>query len=79
MRMTKHLAIAWALFRYYWRLVPNDWYRQRPFLPLPPSKYLQWRLRTAYGSHRPAWPQVLRDVWQFGDSVRAAFTSERKV
>jgi hypothetical protein len=70
MRIMRHFAIGWALFRYYWRLVPHDWIRRRPFLPVPPSNYLQWRMRTAYGAHRPSWPQVIRDVWIFADSVR---------
>ena len=66
----KHLAIGWALLRYYFRLTPRDWYRRAPFLPAPPSNYLQWRLRTAYGKHRPGWSSVVRDVWQFGDWLR---------
>ncbi|PYS54502.1 MAG: hypothetical protein DMG13_07930 [Acidobacteria bacterium] len=67
MPAVRHLAIAWALIRFYFRITPRDWYRRPPFLPLPPRNYLHWRLRTAYGKHRPAWPELLRDVWQFGD------------
>ena len=38
-----HLAgAAWA-FR------ARSWYRRPPFLPLPPKKYLRWRMETAYG------------------------------
>jgi hypothetical protein len=29
-----------------------------------------WRLRTAYGKHQPAFPHVLKDLWQFGDWLR---------
>jgi hypothetical protein len=70
MPAVKHLAIVWALFRFYLRLAPHDWYRRPPFLPIPPRKYIQWRLRTAYGKERPAWSQVFHDAWQFGDWLR---------
>jgi len=68
--MVKHAGIILALIRYYFRLIPNRWYVQFPFLPLPPRQYVRWRLRTAYGSNRPGWPHVLRDLWQFGDWLR---------
>jgi len=32
-----------------WRFRARRWYRTPPFLPLPPSEYLAWRLHTAYG------------------------------
>jgi len=60
----------WALVRFYFRLIPMDWYRKPPFIPIPPSSYIRWRLKTAYGKHQPPWPHVLRDVWQFGDWLR---------
>lgn len=66
----KHVGIAWALARYYFRLVPSRWYLNPPFLPIPPRQYVKWRLRTAYGKNRPAWPEVARDLWQFGDWLR---------
>src|SRR5579871_4554234 len=66
----KHLGIAWALFRFYLRLIPTGWYRAWPFLPVPPRQYLRWRLRTAYGNHRPPLRDVLRDVWQYGEWLR---------
>jgi len=28
----------------------RDWMKRRPFLPLPPREYIEWRLHTAYGS-----------------------------
>jgi len=52
----KQLAIACALFRFYCRLIPRDWYRKR--------------LRTAYGKQRPPWTMVIRDLWQFGNWLR---------
>jgi hypothetical protein len=66
----RHLKIASALLRFYARLIPRDWYKRAPFLPLPPRNYLQWRLRTAYGKQRPPFNHLLRDVWQFGDWLR---------
>jgi hypothetical protein len=66
----RQMGIAWALARFYVRLIPGDWYRKPPFIPCPPPIYIQWRLRTAYGKNRPSWPNVLRDLWQFGDWLR---------
>jgi hypothetical protein len=31
------------------RLVPRGWWRTAPFLPVPPSDYLEFRLVTQYG------------------------------
>jgi hypothetical protein len=36
------LATAWKFRR-------RGWYRQPPFLPLPPAEYMRWRQHTAYG------------------------------
>ncbi len=33
----------------YRSLVPNQWWRSRPFLPLPDPKWLRFRMVTAYG------------------------------
>jgi hypothetical protein len=66
----RHLAIAWALLRFYCRLAPRGWYRKPPFLPIPPRNYVQWRLRTAYGKNKPPLPHIARDLWQFGDWLR---------
>ena len=32
-----------------WRFRRRDWYRRWPFLPLPPSNYIAWRVHTAFG------------------------------
>ena len=66
----RHFQIAWALARFYARVIPADWYRHVPFLPLPPADYLRWRLHTAYGKQRPPLRTIVRDVWQFGDWLR---------
>ena len=65
-----NVAIGWALVRFYCRLIPRDWWRRAPFLPVPPGEYVRWRLRTAYGKNRPGWGHVVRDIWQFGDWLR---------
>ena len=36
------VSSAWAFRR-------RGWYRRPPFLPLPSTAYLQWRMDTAYG------------------------------
>lgn len=58
--------MAWALARFYRRVIPDGWYMRAPFLPIPPRKYLGWRLQTAYGNSRPSWRVVFGDLWQFG-------------
>jgi hypothetical protein len=30
-------------------MTPRDWWRQRPFLPVPDAAYLRFRLTTQYG------------------------------
>jgi hypothetical protein len=37
------------------RLVPRDWWRHRPYLPLPDPEYMRFRFETQYG------PDPLRD------------------
>ena len=32
-----------------WRIRRTRWYRKPPFLPVPDSSYLRFRLHTAYG------------------------------
>jgi hypothetical protein len=36
------------------RLVPGDWWRRRPFLPVPAGEYLRFRLLTQYGDDQHA-------------------------
>jgi len=42
-------ALARDLLRVAWRFRAREWYRHFPFLPLPPSEYVRWRMYTAYG------------------------------
>jgi hypothetical protein len=39
-----------ALLALGWSVRAVGWYRRFPFLPLPPSGYLRWRMETAYGN-----------------------------
>lgn len=32
-----------------WRFRARRWWARPPFLPVPPSEYMEWRLHTAYG------------------------------
>ena len=36
------VGLAWSMRR-------RGWYREPPFLPLPPPEYVRWRMLTAYG------------------------------
>jgi hypothetical protein len=53
---TDLLTMAWAFRR-------RGWWRQAPFLPLPDTVYLEWRLHTAYGTERQLPP--VEDVLRF--------------
>ena len=66
MQVVRQLAIVAALVGFYLRILPAGWYRRFPFIPIPPRKYVQWRLETAYGQQRPGLGIVLADLWQFG-------------
>ena len=49
LRSLRHPATGVALLRVAWRFRRRDWWRHAPFLPLPPSEYVRWRMYTAYG------------------------------
>jgi hypothetical protein len=55
---------AAALVRVGWRFRRRDWYRRFPFLPLPATDYLRWRMYTAYGKSDivPPTDDVVRDA-----------------
>jgi hypothetical protein len=42
-------ALAVDLLRVAWRFRHRHWYRRFPFLPLPATTYVRWRMYTAYG------------------------------
>jgi hypothetical protein len=46
----RHPRLIPPLLSAAWRFRRRQWYRQAPFLPLPPADYVAWRLHTAYGA-----------------------------
>jgi len=44
-------SLAADLLRVAWRFRARRWYARFPFLPLPSTKYVRWRMHTAYGDH----------------------------
>jgi hypothetical protein len=49
LRALVHPRLAVDLLTVAWRFRSRDWYRRSPFLPLPDTTYLRWRIYTAYG------------------------------
>lgn len=41
--------VAWDLTSLAWSMRRRGWFREPPFLPLPPPEYVRWRMYTAYG------------------------------
>jgi hypothetical protein len=48
-RSLRRPSLGIDLLRVSWRFRSRKWYREFPFLPVPHSGYLRWRLHTAYG------------------------------
>jgi len=44
-------SLAVDLLRVAWRFRSRQWYRRFPFLPIPSTKYVRWRMHTAYGAY----------------------------
>ncbi|MDQ3943976.1 MAG: hypothetical protein M3357_02230 [Actinomycetota bacterium] len=57
-----------------WRLARPEWWRRRPFLPLPDPDYVRFRLMTAYGPDGEPTPEdvvaYLRWCRDFGNATR---------
>ena len=53
-RSIRRPRLAADLVRIAWRFRSRSWYRRFPFLPLPDSTYLRWRMYTAYGDYTAA-------------------------
>jgi hypothetical protein len=45
-----HPSLWSTACRQYRASLPRRWWERRPFLPLPPSDYVRFRLQTQYGS-----------------------------
>ena len=52
------------LIRTVWAFRARRWYRHPPFLPIPPTEYMRWRMYTAYGDEFavPSVEDVIRFV-----------------
>lgn len=48
-RSLRNPAVAFSLLRVGWRFRRRGWHARFPFLPLPASEYVRWRMHTAYG------------------------------
>lgn len=51
LRSIRSPRLAVDLLRIAWRFRSSSWYRRFPFLPIPESTYLRWRMYTAYGDY----------------------------
>lgn len=51
LRSIRRPLLAVDLIRVAWRFRATSWYRRFPFLPIPDSTYLRWRMYTAYGDY----------------------------
>jgi hypothetical protein len=67
-------ALAADLLRVAWRFRKRDWMRQFPFLPLPSTEYVRWRMHTAYGDYAAVPPA--RDIERY---ARWAVRDEKPV
>jgi hypothetical protein len=47
--LAKRPALWSTALRQWRRTTPRDWWRHRPFLPVPSREYLRFRLVTQYG------------------------------
>ena len=50
-RALRRPATGVALMRVAWRFRRRNWWRRFPFLPLPATDYVRWRMLTAYGDY----------------------------
>ena len=57
----------WTAVRQWFRFVPRGWWRRPPHLPVPPRRYLAFRLETAFGPG--AQPSAV-DIVEYLDWVR---------
>lgn len=60
-----------SLARVGWRFRARGWHRRFPFLPLPSTPYVRWRMYTAYGDEHfvPSADDVVRYArWAVRDS-----------
>ena len=63
LRAAVNPRLALDLLLVVWAFRSIGWYRQWPFLPVPPRDYIRWRMYTAYGDEATVPP--LEDVDRF--------------
>ena len=56
LRSLRNPATGIALLRVAWRFRRRGWWRRAPFLPLPATDYVRWRMHTAYGDYHAVPP-----------------------
>ena len=49
LRSIANPRVGIALVKVAWRFRRREWYKRIPFLPLPATEYVKWRMHTAYG------------------------------
>jgi hypothetical protein len=57
----------WTAVRQWFRFVPAGWWRRPPHLPVPPRRYVAFRLETAYG---PGGAVRAADLVEYLDWIR---------
>jgi len=45
------MRTLFELVRISWAFRHREWYRNFPFIPVPPRNYIRWRIETAYGEN----------------------------
>jgi hypothetical protein len=63
LRAAVNPRLAIDLVRMAWAFRARGWFRRAPFLPLPPSDYMRWRMYTAYGDEQAVPP--VEDIIRF--------------
>lgn len=69
-----NFRILKTLMSYGWAVRRKNWWRRFPFIPIPPRRWILWRMETAWGidAQNPKWADfppikiMLRDMWRFG-------------
>ena len=63
--------ILWELFRFWLRVTPRNWWKRKPFLPMPTREYMKFRLHTMYGeNYKPKFFELVKDTYHFGKWLR---------
>ena len=53
-----------------WRFRRRNWYRRWPYLPIPPRKYMDWRMHTAFGSNGEPTAEQLEKYLRWSQLMR---------